>query len=254
MAFKNKMVRRIRYISIFLLGVGLFSCSKKVATISSAKYIHISESEESAKIQNAISPYRGDLQAKMRQVVGVADNPLEKGKPNAPLGNYLSDLMVSYVRENLGIRNVDAAIFNNGGFRIPLPGDTIRVETIFELMPFENELVVVEMPADSMYSLATYLQKRGGEPISNDVELEIINGKVERYLVGKEMINREKTYYVLTSDYLSGGGDNMSFFRGLKVQNTGVKLRDAIIVAMTEEYNAGKKASGKIDNRLSIKL
>jgi len=253
MAFKNKMVRRITYIGLLLLSVGVVSCNKKIASISSATYIHITESEESKEIQKAIAPYRGDMQSKMRQVVGFADGPLEKGKPNAPLGNYLCDLMTSYARKNLGLNNIDASIFNNGGFRIPLPGDSIRVETIFELMPFENELVVVELPADSMNSLAVYLQRRGGEPISRDIELEFVGGKIERYLVGEEEIDRAKIYYILTSDYLSGGGDNMNFFRGMKVKSTGVKLRDAIIYAMTEEFKEGKKAFGKIDNRLIIK-
>lgn len=246
------MVNRLTYIIVFLLGIGLSSCAKKVVQNTAAKYIHVSETVESNKIQEAIVPYRGDLQAKMSQVVGVTEYPLVKGKPNAPLGNYLSDLLVGYARKKLGLHTIDFAIFNNGGFRIPLPGDSIRVETLFELMPFENELVWVELPADSMYSLSAYLIKRGGEPVSNDMKLEIIGGKVVSYTIRNQEINREKTYYILTSDYLSGGGDNMSFFKGMKVTKTGVKLRDAIIEAMRDEFKNGLKATSKIDNRLTI--
>ena len=35
---------------------------------------------------------------------------------------------------------------------------------------------------------------------------------VNQVLIHSEPIDQKKTYYILTSDYLANGGDNMSFF------------------------------------------
>lgn len=246
-------MKKVQIINILLLVlVAVWGCKTQPLSSREALYIEVNGEKESLVLEEEIKKYRGDMDVKMSQVVGYSSMVLEKGKPNAPLGNYLSDLMMKYAYEQLNLKEVDAAIFNNGGFRIPLPGDSIRVGTIFELMPFENELVWVELPGDSLYSMANYLIIRGGEPVSENVELQSKSERIIRFLLNGKEIEKTEKYQILTSDYLASGGDNMSFFRGMKVTTTGVKLRDAIIESMLSDYKAGKKVYGIKDERIVI--
>lgn len=242
-----------RIISIWaLICLAFFACKAPQISRNNGAYIRIDSVEESASIQDAIKPYRGDLMDKMEEVIGYAPKVLDKGKPNAPLGNYLSDLLVDYLRKKMGNSSCDFALFNNGGFRIPLPGDSIRVGTIFELMPFENELVLVSLPADSMFSVAKYMKIKGGEAFSKDLQIHLQGSNIRTLLIEGKEIEKEKTYQVLTSDYLSTGGDNMSFFKGMKVERTNIKLRDAIIEAMKVQFEKGINVEAEKDARIII--
>jgi hypothetical protein len=94
---------------------------------------------------------------------------------------------------------------------------------MFKLMPFDNEIVWVRMPASSIKDMESFIRNSGGEPISN--------ARVEQ---GKLVINgwRETTtsFLVITSDYLLNRGDKVSFFaKRLEVNFTGKLMRNALI-------------------------
>jgi len=94
-------------------------------------------------------------------------------------------------------------------------------------MPFENELVVLNLHKDEFYQMLKYVTKRGGEPLggvkvvqSKDTIMYTLNNKVSIY---KDSIS------VLTTDYLANGGDKMNFFKNKVQKKLNIKLRDAII-------------------------
>ena len=133
---------------------------------------------------------------------------------------------------------------NNGGLRSTLPKGEITKGMIFELMPFENELVILELGSDDYIQLLQYITKRGGEPFAG---VNIIMDEKGSVLSQSLDLNGGKIR-VLTSDYLANGGDKMSFFKGKKQKKVGIKLRDAIINYCISKENI----SSKLDNRLSI--
>ncbi|MFT6027438.1 MAG: hypothetical protein ACI8P5_001701, partial [Bacteroidia bacterium] len=63
----------------------------------------------------------------------------------------------------------------------------------------------------------------------------------------------EEYLYVVTSDYLAEGGDNMNFFKDpLERIRTGIKIRDAIIDDFRVAGLSGKTLSVKLDGRISV--
>ena len=54
--------------------------------------------------------------------------------------------------------HIDFCLLNNGGLRTSLPQGNITRRKIFELMPFENELVVVTISKEKMTDLKAYLK------------------------------------------------------------------------------------------------
>jgi hypothetical protein len=63
--------------------------------------------------------------------------------------------------------------------------------------------------------------------------------------------SENNTYKIATSDYLSGGGDNMNFLGKGSIQTTSKKIRDAIIDYIRLKTAENKKLKPVLDNRIS---
>ena len=62
--------------------------------------------------------------------------------------------------------HVDAAFINYGGIRSYLPKGDITIGRIFELMPFDNLIVLQEIKGDTLLSFLNFIAERNGWPIS----------------------------------------------------------------------------------------
>jgi 2',3'-cyclic-nucleotide 2'-phosphodiesterase (5'-nucleotidase family) len=213
----------------------------------------IQEAEgENESIESIISPYRQQLEEEMNRVLCQNSEHLIKARPESGLGNFVSDLCLVKARE-LDDKPIDFALFNHGGLRTALPKGDITTGKIFELMPFENELVVVELPKVEVMTILEYLVARGGEPVA-DLKLISKSGEVTESLIQGKQIE-DRNYRVLTSDYLANGGDKMSFFtEGRRISKTslGMKIRDAIISHCQELGDKGEPINAKTDGRIII--
>src|SRR5690606_6510040 len=99
-----------------------------------------------------IAPYRQQVTSKMSEVIGTATTELGKAEYESPLGNFVVDLMLQQTNMIMS-EPVDMAQSTNGGLRVPLPAGPINVGNIFELMPFENELVVLTLDGPTTQEL-----------------------------------------------------------------------------------------------------
>src|SRR5690606_18412833 len=93
-----------------------------------------------------IAPFRQRLVGETAAVIGRTSLELRTARPEGLLGNMAADAMLSVVQD-LTDRPVDMALTNNGGLRTPIGPGVITVGKIFELMPFNNMLVVFDMTA-----------------------------------------------------------------------------------------------------------
>jgi len=190
-------------------------------------------------------------------VISNEDFPKERGKPETKLGNLVADLSLEIANklyQPIDGNNIDLCLLNFGGLRSSLPKGEITRGKIFELMPFENELVVVTITEANFIKLLTYIKDVGGQPISGEIKLSFNdNNKEEENL--KQLLDKSGTseFKILTSDYLANGGDKMNFFLNpAKIETLGVKLRDAIIEYCISENRKGNKLVGKLDGRISF--
>ncbi len=199
-----------------------------------------------------IEPYKIALDSEMNEVLVISamEFPKEKNKPETLLGNLVADLSLEIITEKFPESTIDFCLLNNGGLRTSLPKGEITRGKIFELMPFDNELVIVTINKDSLKTLIHYLNNIGGQPIS---------GNISFHFSGKEVVLDEKTFSnnvvkIITSDYLAQGGDNMNFFLNpVKYETTGIKLRDAIIQYCKSEHKKGNQLTSKLDGRIHFK-
>jgi len=214
-------------------------------------------SEESAPDSLLVSltdPYVRQLSETMNEILAYSKHPMEKGQPESALGNFISDLCYSVAAElykSTDSLSIDFCVLNNGGLRSMLPEGKITRRHVYELMPFENELVVVTMPPDSVKRLLEYIAEKGGVPVSN-IRLKIGDGVPEEVYIGNTAYDSNKTYKVVTSDYLANGGDVMTMFGGaVKTEPVGIKVRDAIIMYLEASGKKQILISAHTDGRIS---
>ena len=252
------MISRFKYLAHFILFTALLlSCAsskKNVQELSSVESRNLQiDSTISAdpSMMAYIQPYRQDVDKKMGVVIGSASMALTKGKPEAPLNNFIADLMLE--RANLEFdKPVHVALTNRGGLRAAIPKGAVTLGNIYEVMPFENELVVLELNGDQMFTLAREIGEIGGEPISGMI-LEFKEKKLAKMTVNQQFVDKDSTYYLTTTDFLSSPGrKRLALLSTVPRRFLGVTLRDAIIDKIEKLNAAGEEITAQIDGRIKV--
>lgn len=198
--------------------------------------------ETDPDVEAVIKPYRDQLNAEMNAVIGTAVVDLVKDRPEGTLGNFVTDVMLHTARK---FGDVDCAITNSGGLRAPVFAGDITVGSLFQVMPFENRLVIARFTGEQFMDVVREIAQIGGAPVSS---LTIISTDniVEAY-VGQEKVDANRSYSVATIDYLlKGGGSMEALWKGQLVQDTGVLLREALIAYVKEHKTINVDIEGRI--------
>ncbi len=197
-----------------------------------------------------IEPYKSKLDAEMNEVIGTVAKTLDKNKPESTLGNWMADLFYEQMSDyNKG--EIDFASMNYGGIRIPsLQAGEVTRGKIFELMPFDNMLVVVHADEATVRQFADNAAKNGGIPVSKQLRFEIKNGKAENITIKGQPLQAGKIYKIGVSDYVANGGDDCSFLIDKKRDELGVLMRDAIIEYVKKQTAQGKQLNAQLDGRI----
>lgn len=217
----------LKHIILVAVGAGLLACSSVDTIIlksnSSKNEDVVQQGGEANVIDSIISPYQKELNAEMNEVITYAERPFEKGRPGGSLNNWAADALLQSQIENARLSGPTFSLLNVGGLRNTINSGDVTLGDMFKVMPFDNEVVWVEMPVESLKDIAAYLTASGGEPIAGAV---LKDGK----LVVDGVNDETKKVWILTSDYLMNGGDNMSFFeQKISVTHTNELLRDAFV-------------------------
>lgn len=198
-----------------------------------------------------IAPYRQQVTAKMSEVVGFAPVALSKGDYESPLGNFVVDLQMEQSQPLHG-KHIDLSLMTNGGLRQPLPQGDINMGHVFELMPFENELVVLELNGSMVQELFDYAAARK-VAILGGATYTVKDGKPAAIKIGGKPFDATKSYTLVTSDYLAGGGDNLNMLKeATKTEKVGLLLREAILQHIRQQTAAGKPITGDTTTRVTI--
>ncbi len=224
---------------LFLSPVFLSSCKSGDLGVAQVKtrQITITDSiQEDPRIEAFIAPYREHIAREMDSVLAFAPRDLDKkdGDLNTAIGNMMADAVMELAgpvfKERTG-KNLDIVLLNFGGIRSTINKGDITTRTAYQVMPFENEVVVAELKGEHLQQMIDYLiEADTAHPISG-MQLWIDGqGNVLKALVQGEPIQKDKTYFVATNDYLLQGGDNMSFFsENLGVTELNYKIRNLLI-------------------------
>ncbi len=240
----------------FLILLFSTSCCPKIWTITQESSIKIpidslTEATSDKSYEAYLQPVKLKVDSQMNVVIGQAAETMTSHGPESLLSNLSADIYRQAASEILS-EKVDIAVVNLGGLRTVIPAGNITVGKVFELMPFENELVVLWLKGDKLYDLLQYFAGMGGEGVSG-LRMEIQNGKAVNITVNDKALDKEKLYSIATNDYLAGGNDKMvQLAQYEKRVNTGVKIRTILLDYIKGETKKGNKIQSKLDGRIKI--
>jgi 2',3'-cyclic-nucleotide 2'-phosphodiesterase (5'-nucleotidase family) len=200
-------------------------------------------------------PYKKLLEKDMSRVLAVNKKEMVKGKPESKLTNFLADLLLEegqkVLQQSGKDYQVDISYFNYGGIRTYLPEGEITVGKIYELMPFENELVFLKLNGNQIREFLNMVASKGGESVGG-VRFSISEGKANDIIIGREPIEDEKYYWVATNDYVAEGGDDLDVFTKKEdYLKTGKLIRDIIISHLESISEKGNTITVQTDGRIS---
>lgn len=235
----KKYTTHVQRFVLFLTITSFIACSStglRNTNIEAKKNAITSDLPEEQKIEDFIAPYRTHINKDLDYVLAYAPETFDKskGKWQTNIGNLLADATfekadkIFYTREG---KHVNVCLLNHGGIRAIIPKGDVTTKTAYDIMPFENSTVVIALKGEQLKEMADYIAvERKPHPLSGMLITLDTNGLVKNVTVQGKPLDLSQTYYVATSDYLSGGGDRMNFF----LTNTGsysldYKLRNLFI-------------------------
>ena len=195
----------------------------------------------------SLAPIKEDLEKQLGAPIGYAPEALRVYQPECPLLNWASDALLAIARQKCP-EPVDVAVVNIGGMRCEWAAGEITFRNVFELMPFDNELVVLTLTGEEILRLCEIFAINNGEGVAG-LRLKARNAKLLEVTINGNPIKKDKTYTVATSDYLSQGNDGMLPLKNyIKYWNSEEKIRDLYI----EYIKQVKTVKAQVDGRMSI--
>ena len=148
---------------------------------------------------------------------------------SSPIGSFIADV----IRDSSG---AEFAFYNRAGIRADLPVGTVTRRDVFQVLPFNNTIVVMEMTGADIAGLLDYCfgwdgysyDFSDGVLITVDPEAEPA-GRVREVRVGGEPLDDGRVYRVATNSYLAGSiAKRRAVEAPLRLEDFGVLVRDAL--------------------------
>jgi 2',3'-cyclic-nucleotide 2'-phosphodiesterase (5'-nucleotidase family) len=191
-------------------------------------------------------------------VIGKLKGELRKGGVGAgSLGNFVADGMRAQASLKLG-KHVDLAMMNGGGLRRNTIGEgDVSARDIFELLPFENALVTMDLTGEQVLKLlgviVTSREAQSGAHLTYVIKADK-SFQLESAKLGDKAIDPAAMYTIVTIDYIvSVGGERYGVLReGKNTKALGITLRDAVMDYVKAETAAGRGIKPNLDGRFNL--
>lgn len=229
----------------------LNSCTpaQQTASLTYTDYRIQKEARKDSSLTAMLQPYAASLNASMNKVIGFSNTNLTAKQPESGLGNFMADCMRMMAEKKFG-KKVDAGFMNQGGIRSYIPKGNITVGKIFELMPFDNLVVLQEVKGNVLQQFLDHTAADGGWPVSSGLSMGIKNKKAVNVFIAGKPLDENATYIIANSDYVAGGGSDCDMLKKIPQQTKGYLLRDALIEFVTEMTKQGKPLDYSIEKRV----
>jgi len=204
------------------------------------------------EIAAIVESRRAEAEKYTSRVVGTIKNDLDNPRDECGLGNMITDGILEYGRQQGW--GTDVAFYNAAGVRAPLKAGPVTYGQLYQVLPFENTIVNVDLTGAQLKEVledasgrAGRLQIGGGKWV-----YRFLNNPGERVLeatIAGAPLDLARVYHVATIDYLLLGGDGHTWFgKGTNVVYGDIEV-DAVAAYMTAQSPLDPKVEGRITQR-----
>ncbi|HVP36762.1 MAG TPA: bifunctional UDP-sugar hydrolase/5'-nucleotidase [Terriglobales bacterium] len=199
-------------------------------------------------VKNKIDELEKNLDINLDEKIGELETPwIRNDERESNVGNFLTDAMRNYAK-------ADVAFTNSGGIRKNLKAGPITVRDIWEIAPFSDRLVLIDLTGGQLLNI---LEKN----CRKDIDLLQVSGvkysftperpygeRVIDVLVNNEKILPYKTYKAVINDYILAQSKD---FLGIPKQDLKYKIltgldRDVFIKEVKQRITINSQVEGRI--------
>ena len=143
---------------LFITFFSIQSCENNY--VLQGNRIEVNNNVKSDKeIVEFITPYKNKVDSKMDSILAYSPTNYDKknGLLNTAIGNMMADVALKLsnpvykARKN---RDIDFVLLNHGGIRASISKGDITTRTAYNVMPFENSMVVCELDGETVEELS----------------------------------------------------------------------------------------------------
>jgi len=240
-----------KFLNLSILFTLLFfvSCNPtyKASSVQYSNYRIQQTSNSSNPVNNLIKPYSDSVNLSMNDVLGTNESLLEKKAGKSTLGYFMADAFLFMAKQKFST-HVDVAFINHGGIRLNelTPGNVTRGK-LFELMPFDNLLVLQKIKGRILKQYLDSLAKDVAVNLSG-ITMSVSNKITKNILIGDKPLDENGDYSMANSEY---NINNSELLKAIPFQNIGYLQRDAIIDYVLQLSRQGKKIVVENTNRVN---
>lgn len=191
----------------------LMGCSATESVVE-REPVSVSEQEietaalsDDPEIAARLDQYRDRYNREMGIRIAELTAPAVFDKPEGALGNMAADA-IRYRAMLEARKYVHIGVMGGDSFRLNFNEGELTLGEIYEFMPYENHLVLIQMKGSTVIKLSNQIAERNGEPISG-LRLRFDNGEARSILVNSEVVNPDKLYWLATSNYYADRGGSL---------------------------------------------
>ncbi|MCC7308646.1 MAG: bifunctional metallophosphatase/5'-nucleotidase [Acidobacteria bacterium] len=213
------------------------------------KYLYDDEVEDDPEMVGVINKWKDKLKVITGEKVTTIAEPLTRSYgEESVMGNMVADSILNAHPE------YDFAVTNSGGLRQDIAAGPVTVGDLISAFPFPNTIVQLEMKGSDMRQIFEHgagltngiLQVSKGVEVVYD-ESKPIGKRIVKCNINRMPLDDNKTYRVLTSNFLADGGDGFQVFKkALSYKNTGVEMMPAMVEYLKKFQTYHPKIEGRV--------
>jgi 2',3'-cyclic-nucleotide 2'-phosphodiesterase (5'-nucleotidase family) len=196
-------------------------------------------------IRAFLAPFADSMETRLAEPVAVLPEALsarETRVRETAIGNLLADA-VRWAGE------ADLAVVNGGGIRGSLPAGTVTLGDIYQMVPFDNAVVVFTLTGEELRAVLDRAARNaggGGFLQVSGVRFTIRDREARDITVGGVPLADEARYRVATISFLASGGDGYREFAALTPRETRFVAREALLRYLARERDLRPGVDGRI--------
>lgn len=205
------------------------------------------------EVAKIVDTQRAEADKYTSRVVGTLVSNLDgSSRDENAIGNMITDAFVEYGTQQ-GWKT-DVAFYNAAGIRGSLKAGPVTYGQLYEVLPFGNAIVTVDLTGVQLREVLEDAAGRAGrlQIGGGSFAYRFTNPAGQRVLsatIAGAPLDPARTYHVATIDYLLLGGDGHTWFgKGTNVIYGDVEV-DAVAAYMTAHSPLDPKVEGRITQR-----
>ena len=201
--------------------------------------------KSSPAVARIVDSLEATIEGEMNKVIGELKTPwVRNSRDESNIGNWIADATREYFQ-------TDIAFHNSGGIRKGLSTGPVKVRDVWEISPFDNTIMIIQISGDQLLYLLDWRIKNPRDLLQTSGIKRIYNSQRKILIdatVNGEPIVSDKVYTIATNNYIIG---HIERFLGLNindiaVEDTGIIGRDILVRAVAKQKVINSTTGGRL--------